>query len=71
MLAHFDPNAPTIVTTDAFGIALGAVLSHGENHPIAFASKTLSPAERRYSASEREALACILAQLSVRSEVLL
>ena len=27
VLAHFDPNARTYVTTDAFGIALGAVLS--------------------------------------------
>ena len=45
-------------------IALGAVLSqeiNGKNHPIAFASKTLSPAKRKYSAGEREALACICA----------
>ena len=64
MLAHFDVTAPTIVTCDASSVAVGACLSQlhqGEERPIAFASRTLTPAERRYSASEREALACMWA----------
>ena len=61
VLAYFDMAASTVVTCDASSVALSAILSqlhHGGERPIAFASRTLSPAERKYSASEREALAC-------------
>ena len=63
-LAHFDPGAQTYVPTDASSHALGAVLSQSDGHterPVAFASRTLSPTERKYSTSEREALAAIFA----------
>jgi hypothetical protein len=64
-LAHFDVSADeTLVTCDASATALGACLSQkvgGVERPIAFASRVLSPAERKYSASEREALACLWA----------
>ena len=59
-LTMYDPELQTVVTSDASDVGLGAVLS--QIHPdgervIAFASATLSPAQRRYSVTEREALA--------------
>ena len=61
-LAHFDPKAEIILTSDASAVALGACLSvhhNGQERPVAFASRVLSPTERNYSAKEREALAYI------------
>ncbi len=65
-LAHFDTSAKatTVLTTDASSVALGACLSqiiNGEERPVAFASRVLSSTERNYSATEREAWACIWA----------
>lgn len=62
LLAHFDINCDTIVTCDSSGYAVGGVMSQiqdGVEKPIAFFSKTLSTTERKYSTSEREALACV------------
>ncbi len=59
-LALFDPNLPTVVSTDFSDYGLGAVLSQiYENNTeriVAFASRTLSTAERKYSTIEKEAL---------------
>ena len=51
---------PFILQTDASGKGLGAVLTQrtdGEEHPIGFISRKLTPAESRYSTIEKEALA--------------
>ena len=51
ILAHFDPDAQTTVTTDGCGTGLGAVLSQvsgGKERPVAYASKMLSATERKY-----------------------
>lgn len=65
VLAFFNPKAETFVTTDASVVGLGAELSQrqedGTIRPVAFASRTLSTTERKYSIGELEALACIWA----------
>lgn len=64
-LAIYDPKLPTYITTDASDYGLGAVLTqlHSDNveRIVAFASRTLSPAERKYSRIEKEALVCVWA----------
>ena len=64
VLAMYDPTLPTVVTSDASDVGIGAVLS--QVHPegervVAFASSTLSAAQRHYSVTEREGLACVWA----------
>ncbi|XP_077564735.1 uncharacterized protein LOC144180229 [Haemaphysalis longicornis] len=64
VLQMFDPALPVIVATDASAYGLGAVLQQVDGRHIrtvAFASRTLTEAERKYSTGEREALACLWA----------
>ncbi|CAB3992860.1 Transposon Tf2-9 poly, partial [Paramuricea clavata] len=59
VMAHHDPSAPTHLRVDASPVGLGAMLTqtqHGITKPIAYASRTLSNVERRYSQTEKEAL---------------
>ena len=64
-LVMFDPSKSTIVSTDASDYGVGAVLtqmdSNGAEQTVAFASRSLSDAERKYSIVEKEALACVWA----------
>ena len=62
MLVHPDPHAVLSLTTDASDVAVGAVLGQGDSQaPLAFFSKKLSPAQKKYSAFDRELLALYLA----------
>ncbi|XP_026332438.1 uncharacterized protein K02A2.6-like [Hyposmocoma kahamanoa] len=67
VLAHYSPELPLVLTTDASATGVGAVISHlaagadGDDaeRPIAYASRVLNAAEKGYSQIEREALAII------------
>lgn len=72
VLAQMDESKPFIIKTDASAFALGAVLVQGtrdEEHPIEYASRLLTPAERNYSTIEREALAVVWALEKFRGYV--
>ena len=63
MLVHYQPHKPVTLAVDASPYGLGAVISHemddSSDRPIAYASRTLTTAERNYSQLEKEALAII------------
>ncbi|KAI2652407.1 Retrovirus-related Pol polyprotein from transposon 17.6 [Labeo rohita] len=64
-----DFGCPFLLQTDASDTGLGAVLSQvqeGEEHPIIYISRKLSPAERNYATVEKEALAIKWAVLELR-----
>ena len=61
-LGYYDKNAPTTVIVDASPVGLGAILVQEQNDEyrvISYASRSLSQVERRYSQTEREALAIV------------
>ena len=63
-LRYYDRNLPVTVQADASLRGLGACLiqkHNGEDQPIAFASKSLTDVETRYTNIERELLAIIFA----------
>ena len=58
MLRYFDPSVPVSIEVDASLSGLGAALIQ-KGSPVAFASKSLLPAETRYANIERELLAVV------------
>ena len=63
LLVHYDSSKPLLLACDVSPKGLGAVLSHvmevGQERPIAYASRTLTPAEQGYSQLEKEGLAVV------------
>lgn len=62
LLKFPDFSRPFTLATDASKVAVGAVLSQefdGKEHPVAYASRQLNPAEQKYGATEQECLAVV------------
>eukprot|EP00731_Ephydatia_muelleri_P000099 Em0001g99a len=63
LLVHFDPSKKISLSCDASPYGIGVVLSHlqddGSDRPIAYASRSLAPAEKNYSQIEKEGLAVV------------
>ena len=74
VLIHYDPEAPTMIETDASDGVLGGVLSQQSAedrqwHPVAYYSKTMQPAERAYDIHDKEMLAIVSALAEWRAEL--
>jgi hypothetical protein len=63
VLAHYDADKPLILCCDASPYGVGVVLAQrmddAVERPIAYASRSLSPAEKNYSQLDREGLAMV------------
>ena len=62
-MRHPDPAKPFYIDCDASIIGLGAALhqrdAHNKEYPVAFASRTLRPNEKKWTITELEALAVV------------
>ena len=72
VLASPDFNKPFVIESDSSDLAVGAVLFQYQDdvrHPIAYASRTLTKSERKFTTTEKELLAVLFALTKFRSYV--
>ena len=72
VLVSPDFTKPFVIQTDASNYGLAAVLIQeieGFEHPIAYASKTMNPAQKNYTTTEQEMLALLFGVEAYRSYV--
>lgn len=60
VLRYFDATKDVVIQCDSSSVGLGAVLLQ-EGQPVVYASKTLTPTERKYAQIEKETLAILFA----------
>ena len=62
-LSHYNPHLPVSLACDASSVGVGAVIFHtladGSEKVVAYASRKLSPAEKKYAQIQREALSIV------------
>jgi len=62
ILTHFDPARELILACDASPYGVGAVLfyrmEHNSKKPIAFASRSLAPTEKKYAQLDKDSSSC-------------
>ena len=62
-MAYYDPQKKTVLTVDASPYGLGAILSNidqdGTTRHVAYASRSLTEVEQKYSHTEKEVLAVV------------
>ncbi|KAK2557085.1 Retrovirus-related Pol polyprotein from transposon opus [Acropora cervicornis] len=68
VLAFFNPKAEHVIQTDASLKGLGAVLLQ-EGRPVVYVSRTLTPAEERYSNIERQLLGVVFSMWRLHNYV--
>ncbi|RUM46313.1 MAG: hypothetical protein DSY80_02390 [Desulfocapsa sp.] len=60
VLSYYDVNKEVTIESDSSEVGLGAVITQ-DGHPIAYASRALTPTERNYAQIEKECLAIVYA----------
>lgn len=74
ILKHPDYTKPFMIETDASGSGIGAVLlqkdTNGQERPVFFASRKLTPGERKWITRDQEGLAIVYGVTTFRHHIL-